>query len=287
MGIKSYLGEDLLGDYAADPELEDLLGRWVPASSAAPSSLAFAEDTDNGVHTVTVTAPSAVTADAVATLPDATGTVALIDDTAYGPSWNGVTTKAPTQNAVYDKIETLAGGWVNVFAPTTLAEWSTSGANWTDPGGGVIQNVGTGQYIYKDLLDVDLGVAQRITGEFQATSGPGTNTLMSVAPLHAASALAGGDLDIYVMGTGSIFQDRKGVTNIHTRTGTAIAVDTWYTFEVTYNGLLSVFSANSKISAAIWTNSPTAAVRVIIGAANGTSQTVQFRNLRVDALRPT
>ena len=30
-----------------------------------------------------------------------------VSDTAYGPSWDGVTTDAPSKNAVYDKIETL------------------------------------------------------------------------------------------------------------------------------------------------------------------------------------
>lgn len=35
---------------------------------------------------------------------------ASVDDTAYGETWNGDTTTAPSKNAVYDKIETLAGG---------------------------------------------------------------------------------------------------------------------------------------------------------------------------------
>lgn len=33
----------------------------------------------------------------------------FVSDTAYGASWNGVTTIAPSKNAVYDKIETLGG----------------------------------------------------------------------------------------------------------------------------------------------------------------------------------
>lgn len=32
-----------------------------------------------------------------------------ISDTSYGPSWDGVTTIAPSKNAVYDKIESMAG----------------------------------------------------------------------------------------------------------------------------------------------------------------------------------
>jgi hypothetical protein len=33
-----------------------------------------------------------------------------VSDTAYGPSWDGDTTTAPSKNAVYDKIETLSAG---------------------------------------------------------------------------------------------------------------------------------------------------------------------------------
>ena len=39
-----------------------------------------------------------------------TGGGATVSDTAYGPSWNGVTDVAPSKNAIYDKIETLGGG---------------------------------------------------------------------------------------------------------------------------------------------------------------------------------
>ena len=40
-----------------------------------------------------------------------------VDDTAYGSSWNGVTSVAPSKNAVYDKIEAIAvgGGGVVTF----------------------------------------------------------------------------------------------------------------------------------------------------------------------------
>jgi len=41
---------------------------------------------------------------------NATGAVS---DTAYAGSWNGVTTIAPSKNAVYDKIETIAGAVVS------------------------------------------------------------------------------------------------------------------------------------------------------------------------------
>jgi hypothetical protein len=34
----------------------------------------------------------------------------VLDDSAYGPGWDGDTTHAPTRNAVYDKIETMGSG---------------------------------------------------------------------------------------------------------------------------------------------------------------------------------
>lgn len=40
-----------------------------------------------------------------------------VDDTVYGVSWNGVTDTAPSKNAVYDKIESIAGGG---FDSTTI-----------------------------------------------------------------------------------------------------------------------------------------------------------------------
>jgi hypothetical protein len=47
-----------------------------------------------------------------------------VSDTAFGAGWNGVTTIAPSKNAVYDKLEFVSPDAVNVFvsatAPTPL-----------------------------------------------------------------------------------------------------------------------------------------------------------------------
>ena len=40
-------------------------------------------------------------------VPIGSGGGGAVDDTAYGPSWDGVTTIAPSKNAVYDKIQSL------------------------------------------------------------------------------------------------------------------------------------------------------------------------------------
>ena len=44
-----------------------------------------------------------------------------VNDTAYGSSWNGVTTIAPSKNAVYDKIETLGGGVTSVSGTAPIS----------------------------------------------------------------------------------------------------------------------------------------------------------------------
>jgi len=50
-----------------------------------------------------------------------------VSDTAYGSSWNGVTTTAPSKNAVYDKIESLSVGSPVTSAPTYSDSACTAG----------------------------------------------------------------------------------------------------------------------------------------------------------------
>lgn len=94
---------------AASSDLTDLVARWVAASAAGPASLDFLEDADNGTNKVTLAAPSALAADRAITFPDRAGELAIIDTGAYGAGWDG-SDKAPSQNAVYDKIESLSSG---------------------------------------------------------------------------------------------------------------------------------------------------------------------------------
>lgn len=52
-----------------------------------------------------------------------------VSDTVYGSGWNGITTIAPSKNAVYDKIETVStittDGWVPAGETWTYASAST------------------------------------------------------------------------------------------------------------------------------------------------------------------
>jgi hypothetical protein len=47
---------------------------YTPASASAAAKLEFAEDTDNGVHKITVAAPASIASDKTLTFPDVTGT---------------------------------------------------------------------------------------------------------------------------------------------------------------------------------------------------------------------
>lgn len=60
-------------------------------------------------YTVTAGWTSIVSVNITSGLVQYTGGVGnIISDTAYGSGWNGVTTVAPSKNAVYDKIESLS-----------------------------------------------------------------------------------------------------------------------------------------------------------------------------------
>jgi hypothetical protein len=60
-----------------DADLTTLASAFTTASASGAASLAFAEDTDNGAHAITLKAPAAVTANVDVTFQDAAGTVAL------------------------------------------------------------------------------------------------------------------------------------------------------------------------------------------------------------------
>ncbi len=71
-----------------------------------------------------------------------TGIAAGANDTAYGPGWNGTTDQAPSQNAVYDKIESLSTGnpFNQVLNTTSNVTFNTVTSNIT---GNVSGNAGT------------------------------------------------------------------------------------------------------------------------------------------------
>lgn len=64
------------------------------------------------------------------------GSAANVENDVYGSGWNGDTTNAPSQNAVYDKIEMLSGEWISKSANYTASDGDkilgdTSGTTFT------------------------------------------------------------------------------------------------------------------------------------------------------------
>ncbi len=79
---------------------------FTAASASGSASLAFAEDTDNGAHAITVKAPASVAANADVELPGTAGTLALQTAKRY----TAVLTQTGTNAPVATVIENTLGG---------------------------------------------------------------------------------------------------------------------------------------------------------------------------------
>lgn len=71
-----------MGEYTEFP-IQNAVLPFTPASATAPASFDFAEDTDNGTEAVTLKAADALSATYTVTLPQGTGTLALLSDVTY------------------------------------------------------------------------------------------------------------------------------------------------------------------------------------------------------------
>jgi hypothetical protein len=80
-GVTSAIQGQIDGKQPLDTDLTTLASAFTTASASGAASLALAEDTDNGVHAVTIQSPAAVTANVTQTLQDAAGTIALVATT--------------------------------------------------------------------------------------------------------------------------------------------------------------------------------------------------------------
>lgn len=127
---------------------------------------------------IAIAAPAVAGSNTI-TWPAATGTVALIDDTAYGAGWNGDVIRTPTKNAVYDKIEamTLDGLFDTNF--TSLTDWDV--VRWDNATSKFINSDPStlgGQINFNDLADIDTGTTNNTSTfggkkilKFNSTSG--------------------------------------------------------------------------------------------------------------------
>src|SRR5688500_8887692 len=79
---------------------------WNPVTDAYDDLPEDPFATESYVDTVESDLATAVADGDASTLTSAqTYADGKVDDTAYGPGWNGDTTDAPSKNAVYDKLE--------------------------------------------------------------------------------------------------------------------------------------------------------------------------------------
>jgi len=155
------LGADV--EFVMDAHGADLLLRWTRATAAAPASLDFHEDTDDGVHRMRVSVP-ALTADRLFLLPDADVTInaaakALLEapDAAGQRTATGTVAKAGdtmTGSLNAQSFVVVGGGTNGAGAIYSDAAWGmlqrarqaapgTAEFGWANSAGTVLHTIGT------------------------------------------------------------------------------------------------------------------------------------------------
>lgn len=154
-------------------------------------------DSVNGKHgAVQITAGDNITIDSSGTdivITGEAGGGGSVSDTAYASSWNGVTDTAPSKNAVYDKVETLAPLASPALTGTPTAPTAASNTNTTQ--------IATTAYVQTELSELinsapgaldtldELAAALGDDANFATTV---TNSLANKQPLDSElTALAG------------------------------------------------------------------------------------------------
>lgn len=116
---------------------------FTAASASAAASLDFAEDTDNGSHKVTVTAPASVASDATITLPGVTATLATLDGTeTLSNKTLASNTVATTQSAGDNSTKLATTAYADAAAPAAASQAQMEAASSTS----VMVTPGRAQY---------------------------------------------------------------------------------------------------------------------------------------------
>jgi hypothetical protein len=165
-----------------------------PASSASSASVVLHEDTDNGTNKIAITAPSAIAGDKTITLPDATGTMALLQ-TVYpiGAVYISVVSTSPATLFGFGTWSAFAAGRTLVGIDAGQTEFDTveeTGGEkthlLTSGESGVPAHTHpqrTNTMIWADLTD---GRLDNSTGSFFGVSASNTqaNTAANAASAH-------------------------------------------------------------------------------------------------------
>jgi hypothetical protein len=151
-------------------------------------------------------------------LDDLTIGSASVSDTVYGAGWNGDTTTAPSKNAVYDKIETIAAGALPTVTEGQILQGNSSGVLVaTSSFAGLINDSGTGT---DDLWSASkIGTAlglkapvdaptftNKVTTAASASGGAGFNLPHGAAPSSPVNG------DIWTTSAGGLYARINGST---------------------------------------------------------------------------
>lgn len=96
-------------------DLQDLITRWTPASTAGAASLDFLEDADNGTNKATLISPATLGSDIILTLPSATGTLVTTADIADAVQFSQPTQASTRASAT---LGALNNAWTDTVTTT-------------------------------------------------------------------------------------------------------------------------------------------------------------------------
>lgn len=141
----------------------------------------------------------------------------IADNTAYGVSWNGETTRAPSKNAVYDKIATLANRGVNSDI-TSMTGLDTNGL----PSASVVQNLMQSLSVV-DLSDTStpsiLTTAETINTIISNYKSSGADHVFRMPAAHISGNI------VFLIGHGYQVDIEPNTGDLFYLNGTAMAVN--------------------------------------------------------------